>query len=66
MYFGALVLVPRLVEFVYEVGTMGAAGEQAHESTRLPVNPDPLAVNTQGAIPERARPRCWTRASLRL
>jgi hypothetical protein len=48
MYFGALVLVPRLVEFVYEVGTMG---EQAHESTRLPVNPDPLAVNTRGATP---------------
>jgi hypothetical protein len=53
---------------VYEVGTIGVAARPVGESTKVPVDPSPPAVNTRGATPKRirARPRCWTRASPRI
>jgi hypothetical protein len=53
MYFGALVLVPRLMEFVYKIGTGGAIGEQVRESTQASCQPGPPVANTRGATPRK-------------
>jgi hypothetical protein len=53
MYFGALVLVPRLMEFVYKTGTGGAVGRQVQRVHPASSQPGPPAANTQGATPQK-------------
>ena len=49
MYFDVLATVPRLMEFVYEIGIFGIASRPAGDSTRIPINLGHPAMNTRGA-----------------
>ena len=63
MYFGVLVSMSRLMEFVYATAADWSS-KSASESTRIPVDSSP--PTTWGATPKRTRPRWLTRARARL
>jgi hypothetical protein len=51
-YYGVLVSVPRLMEFVYAPAAHVSV-KLTEEVTRVPVNPSPPAANTRGATPRK-------------
>jgi hypothetical protein len=51
VYFGVLVTVLRLMEFVYETNVTWATSRSVGESARVSVDPSPSVANTRGATP---------------
>jgi hypothetical protein len=51
MYCGTLITIPKLSEFVYDIGAFMAPRRPTGEPVRVPVDPSSSAANTQSATP---------------